>query len=89
MTTPKESFLASAHRPDWEKIVNTKAAQEARNAALLEFVSNQPAANSPAIAWDAHSQLVGARAILDLLFSMHLKEEPKEPLKMTHLPIPK
>lgn len=89
MPTPKEAFIATPHRQDWERITQTKAAEAARDAALLQFVYDQPDANAPAASWDAHSQLVGARKMLNLLFNLHLKEEPRTPMKLTHLPIPK
>lgn len=88
--TPKAAFIQNSQlRDDWEKITATKAAEAARDAALLQFVHEQPDANSPATSWDAHSQLVGAKKMLTILFNLHLKEEPRPAMKLTQIPIPK
>lgn len=88
--TPKAAFIANSQmRDDWEKIVTTKAAEAARDAALLQFVHDQPDANAPATAWDAHSQLVGAKKMLKILFNLHLVEEPQRAPRLQQIPIPK
>jgi hypothetical protein len=88
-TTPKELFLASPHREEWERIVGTKTALAAKDAALLQFIYEQPDGSGPSDAWDQHSQLAGAKKMLRLLFNLHLKETSKPPIKLTQLPIPK
>lgn len=89
--TPKEKFLTLPDiRSDWERITQTKAAEVAMEAALLQFVHEQPdGAEAPGAAWDQHSQLVGAKKVLRILFNLHLKEQPVEPMKLTRLPTPR
>lgn len=80
MATPKENFIANAvQRDEFEKIMGTKTMQSARDAALLQFVMEQPREMEVNKAWDAHSQLVGARRMLDILFNLHLAQQtPKQ-----------
>lgn len=81
--TPKEIFLKGPHKEAHEKWVGTNAADAARDTALLLFVQEQPIARNPDQGWDSHSQLIGARRVLEILFKLHLPEE--EP-KITKLP---
>lgn len=81
--TTREIFLKSPHREPHERWVATNAADAARDTALLLFVQEQPLARNPDHGWDCHSQLIGARRVLEILFKLHLPEE--EP-KITKLP---
>lgn len=86
---PAENFRKGSYRESLERWVTTKDAEAARDAALLEFISEQPPGDSPASAWDRHSQLVGARRIMDILFQLPFKEEAKEGFKLPNLKSPK
>ncbi len=84
----KEHFLQSAERENWERLATSKTFQTACDAALLELVLEQPTTGTVDKGWDAHSQVVGARRFFEILSTIHLKEEPKPPLKLPKLPIP-
>lgn len=79
----REIFLNSPHRKAHETWVGTAAAEAARDAALLLLVHEQPTALNPDRGWDSHSQLVGARRVMEILFKLHL---PEEQPKITRLP---
>lgn len=84
--TTKEMFLNSPHREAHQKWVESAAADAARDAAFLMFAIEASAARSPDL--DAHSQLVGARKVLDILFRLHLKDEPPKRTTLTNLKAP-
>lgn len=54
-----------------EQIVLTPEFQTACDYALLEFAQRQPQAKDPSHGWDSHSQLVGAREVLEILKALH------------------
>jgi len=76
--SPRQRFCESAHRSSHEKLVITEAFQIACEYALLTLVSELPEASDPSRGWDSHSQLTGARRVLDILKTLHkLPEKPK------------
>lgn len=84
-TTPKQSFISeNTTRDEFEKLIGSKTMLKARDAALLQFVHEQPREQEVNKAWDAHSQLIGARRMLDIFFNLHLVELP--PPKAERLP---
>ena len=83
--SPKEAFAKGPHKENHRKWAESASAEVARDAALLEFVMNQPDGSDLAKGWDAHSQLVGAKRILGILFNLHLQEEPPKPTRLTTL----
>ena len=73
--TTKEIFLKGPHREAHEKWCATNAADAARDAALLLFVQEQPATRTLDQGWDCHSQILGAKRVLEILFTLHLQPE--------------
>lgn len=86
--TTKEMFLNSPHREAHQKWVESAAADAARDAALVLLMLEQPASPDPSRGWDSHSQLVGARRVLEILFRLHLKDEAAKGLKLPVLKPP-
>lgn len=83
--TTREIFLNSPHREQHERWVNTASADAARDAALVLFMLEQPVARNPDAGWDSHSQMIGARRVLEILFHLHLKEEQPKAMKLPNL----
>lgn len=86
--TPKESFLQSPHRQAHEAWTGTQAAEAARNSALLQFVNDLDRPSDPSKSWDQGCMIAGAKKVLEILFALHIKEEPKTFARMTILPPP-
>lgn len=77
--SPREAFQRSPLRKSWEEFTMTAAFEEATHAALLQLQMEMPDSPS-AQCMDPHSQMVGARKVLEILSKLHVKEEPtKEP----------
>lgn len=53
--------------------------------ALLALLQEQPEAIDPSKGWDSHSQLVGARRVLEILKTLHQPEEASKPEKQKTL----
>lgn len=88
MTSPKEQFLKSVHREAHEKWSTTVAAEAARDAALLQFIHEQPDVIDPSRSWDQHSRLLGARRILDILYNLWAKDEPAKATRFPNIKPP-
>lgn len=85
---PKDDFIGSKNKLPHEAWVGTEAATAARDAAMLEFVARLPDAIEPGSGALAHAQLCGARRMLDILFTLHLQEEPRKFVRMPNLAPP-
>ena len=83
--TAKEIFLKSPHREPHEKWTMSADAEAARDAAMLEFVAQQPRGTNVSEAWDLHCQLIGAKRYAEILFSIHLRDETPKPTKLATL----
>ena len=83
--TPKEAFLKSEHRQKHEEMVLTASFQTACEYALLELAQSQPEATDPSKGWDAHSQMVGARKVLEILKALHEPVKEQKPLQSQSL----
>lgn len=77
LRSPKEKFAISAFKKPFEQMVMTQAFEEATHAALLELAMEMPDAPS-AQCMDPHSQMVGARKVLEILSKLHVKEEANQ-----------
>lgn len=82
---PKTAFIESPHRAEHEKTVLKESFQVACDYALLAFLQEQPQAGDPARGWDSHSQMIGARRILDILKTIHKAEDQTKPVKAPKL----
>lgn len=80
--------MVQTRREEWERIVNSSTFDAACDAALIELVLEQPTVGTPDKGWDSHSQVLGARRILEILTKLHLKEEPVKTERMRNLPPP-
>lgn len=84
MTSPREAFQKSTYRKTWEEFTMTAAFESAIHAALLQFATELPDSPSPSCI-DPHSQMVGARKVLQMLSNIHLKEEEAKKRKTDQL----
>lgn len=76
LRTPKERFIASAHKVAHEKVTDTPAFKAALEAALAHFVYLQTEDGTPLACTMAHNQLIGAKAVLGILENLHLPPQP-------------
>lgn len=89
MHSAREAFLKSPDRAEFEKIATTLTFEAACRAALLVYVEEQRIERDPNAAMAAHYMTMGARQVLDVLGSIHLKIEPPKPLKTPQLQPPR
>lgn len=79
MRTAREAFLQSPARAEFAKMVETAVMDTATEYALLAYIEEMPGETEPNAAWGAHCRAVGARQVLNILKTLHLKEEkPKQ-----------
>lgn len=78
---PKQAFIESPFRADHEKTAQKESFQAACDYALLTFLHEQPEAGDPAKGWDSHSQMIGARRVLDILKTIHKAESQSKPVR--------
>lgn len=67
---PKEAFIASTYRREWEEIAGKDAFHFACDYALLVLEDGFPLRATPNDAADSHQQMIGARKVLDILKTM-------------------
>lgn len=80
--TAKETFLKSAHKSDFQKIVASPAFEAACQYALLTLVEQMPLAFAdPSKSWDSGCVLSGARQVLEILKTLHEPPTPPASLK--------
>lgn len=81
--TPRDAFQSTEHRTHHEKTVKSESFQVACEYALLEFVHSITLSKpvDPTTAWDKHSQVVGAKRVLEILKSLSEVSEEKTPQK--------
>jgi hypothetical protein len=90
MHTAREAFLSSPERAEFEKMVTTPSFEIACRAALLAYIEEQHHfEKDPNDACAAHHRIIGARHILAVLGTIHLKIEPPKPYKPPQLTPPK
>ena len=76
LKTAKESFLAGPHRAAFEKLAETAAFDAGAEYALLVFIEELPSADiDPNLNWARYSQVTGAKRLLEILRTLHLKQE--------------
>jgi len=75
----KKAFQKSPYRAKFEAISQDEAFRAALDAALLTMVQSQPREKEVTASWDCHSQLVGARAFIDILCSLHVPQKENKP----------
>lgn len=83
--TPKQAFIDSPHRKDHEVTAQKQSFQAACDYALLVLLQSQPEATDPSKGWDSHSQMIGARKVLNILKTLHLPEAESKPVKQPTL----
>lgn len=88
MRTPRQKFFESTSRKGFEEIANKPEFEEAVLAALLELQMELPEPVDPSRGWDQASRLYGARRFVQILSSIHLKEEPPARMKLQSLKPP-
>lgn len=74
----KETFVKSPHRAKFEAIAQDEAFRAALEAALLVMVQSQPREKEVTQSWDCHSQLVGARAFIEILATLHVPQREQK-----------
>ena len=83
MINPKETFLNSVYRQPFENITASPAFQCACDYALLELLTQLPPTVDPLC--DNHSQMVGARKVIDILQNLHKLEPEGKPVTSASL----
>jgi hypothetical protein len=79
--TPRQAFIESPHKIEHAKTVNLESFHVACEYSLLALLQEQPEATDPSKGWDSHSQMIGARRVLEILKSLHQVEEVQKPVK--------
>jgi hypothetical protein len=72
--SPKEKFLASKVRQEWEKITETQAFEQACDYALMEVIYNMPVASDAHKETQAYNMIVGAHLFIRTLKKIHEQE---------------
>lgn len=75
MRSPKQKFIESPFKKGFEDISQKPEFEEALYAAFLEFQLEVPEPTDPSKSWDAGSRLAGARRYMQILSSLHVREE--------------
>lgn len=89
MRTAREAFLQSAAKEPFGKFADTNAFDVAVEYCLLTFLEELPAEIDPNAAWTQHAKVIGARRALEILRTLHLKQEPPQPYRAPTLKPPK
>lgn len=82
MRSAKQLFQASPAfvGKHYEALLSNVAFESACAAALAEFVDSLPAsAAEPSRAWDCYLQILGARAVLEKLATLHVNDDQSKP----------
>ncbi len=86
--TAREAFLANPARAPFEKLAETREFDVAAEYALLTFIEEQPETHDPNVSWGLYSQVEGAKRVLAILRSLHLKQEPPKQHRLQTLKPP-
>ena len=78
MRTPKQRFVESPARLEFEKLSAKPEFEEGIAAALLQLQHEMPEPIDPSRGWDQASRLAGAKRFVEILTSIHLKDEPRK-----------
>lgn len=78
---PRQTFRESPHCDIHKKLVLTEAFQVACDYALLALLQDMPESKDPSQGWDNHSQMVGARRVIDILKTLHQSPEETKGVK--------
>lgn len=89
MRTARAAFFESAARAEFAKMIETTTMDAATEYALLTFIEEMPAESEPNAAWSAHCRMVGAREVLRILKTLHLKQEQQKVYRPPSLTPPK
>lgn len=88
MRTAREAFQQSGAVQEFSKYADSAVFDTATEYALLVYLEELPHADiDPNSAWTQHAKVMGARRVLEILRSLHRKEEPpKAPRQPTLRP---
>lgn len=89
MRTARVAFLQNPLHAEFSKLVETTAMDSGCEHALLVYAEELPSGLDPNAAWTAHAKLVGAREVLAVLRTIHLKQETPTPYRPPQLRPPK
>lgn len=81
--------MQSPYRESFSKMAETSVMDEAAEYALLVFLEELPSESDPNAAWTQHAKVIGARRALEILRTLHLKQEQPTPYKHPSLKPPK
>ncbi len=74
--SPRQKFLASKVRGEWEKITETQAFEQACDYALLQLQEYMPYSSSnPNVPAECHHQICGAMHLIKILKTIHEQEK--------------
>ena len=87
---PQEQFQKnSALAVAWGDMTQTPEFNAAVDAAILEMVERQPVHSEVTKSWDAHSQLAGAKILVEILRNLHVKDTGVNPSIFPNLKSPR
>ena len=90
MRSPKQIFLASAHRKAHEDWATTQSAEHAVMMALAQMESEMPETLADVSkSWDYGAQMIGARRLAEILLNLHIPEPERKHVAFPYLPPPK
>lgn len=89
MRTARDAFLQSPARQEFAKMVETAVMDTATEYALLVYIEEMPSEPDPNSAWGAHCRAMGAREVLRILKTLHVKQETPKPYRPPTLTPPK
>jgi len=74
--SPREKFITSPARLQWEQVTMSEPFQLACDYALLQMQTEMPAAQETS--FQSHQQMVGAQTLIRILKTIHeVKEKPQ------------
>lgn len=86
---PKEKFINSPNKIEWEKVTNLPAFEDAMYAALSQFISELPEIPDVSRGWDNGMQIAGVKKFIRILSTLHVTEEPEKRMQFRNLQPPK
>lgn len=82
MRTAREAFQQSSVAQEFSKFADSAAMDTATEYALLSLIEELPPAEvDPNTAWTQHAKVMGARRVLEILRTLHLKEQQPKAMR--------
>ncbi len=79
--TAREAFLTLPACAEFKKMAETNSFDTACEYALLTMFEEIPEEADPNGGWTQYARTIGARRVLEILRTIHLKQEPPKPYR--------